>query len=502
VADHQGGGSLGVDETTRMPDLEGLSGVASLAPPEEHEVEVTYLDTADLALAAAGIMLSRRTGGPEPGWHLELPSHDGRHEVRQPPEDDETEVPAGLRDLVQVVVREQGLAPVATLRTRCTVHRLLDASGAVLAEVGDDRLTATADGAAPTRWREWQVRPVEGGRRVVGALTTLLTSAGAEPAAGPSGLARALGDRFPADREAGALHHTRTPASTVVRARLAEQVEVLVRLDPLVRCDAPDAVHAMRVATRRLRSALATFRPLVDRNATEPLREEVRGLGELLGEARDTEVLADLLRDVLDPEVAKVGGQEARDHVLSDLRHRYARARLHAVAAMRSQRYLRLVDALQELAADVPLTVTADRPTDKVLRARVGHDWKRLAERVRALRDAEDPEERGRALHDVRKAAKRARYAAEPLVPAYGKHARRFVRRLEHIQSVLGDHHDLLVARTELPGLARAAAADGVDVYVLGVAYVRLEQRTAAAEAAFEEAWRRASARKNLRWLS
>jgi CHAD domain-containing protein len=117
------------------------------------------------------------------------------------------------------------------------------------------------------------------------------------------------------------------------------------------------------------------------------------------------------------------------------------------------------------------------------------------------MRDAEGPEERGRALHDVRKAAKRARYAAEPLVPAYGKDARRFVRRLEHIQSVLGEHHDLLVARAELPGLARRAAADGVDGYVLGVAQVRLEQRTAASEAAFEQAWRRASAKKNLRWL-
>jgi CHAD domain-containing protein len=188
--------------------------------------------------------------------------------------------------------------------------------------------------------------------------------------------------------------------------------------------------------------------------------------------------------------------------VLSDLHRRFDRAHAHAVAAMRSERYLRLVDALHDLAADAPLTVTAERATDKVLRGRVRHDWERLAERVRAVRDAEDPEDRGRRLHDVRKAAKRARYAAEPLVPAYGKPARRFVRRLEHIQSVLGDHHDLLVARAELPALARAAAADGVDVYVLGVVHVRLEQRTAATEVAFEEAWRRASAKKNLRWLS
>lgn len=484
-----------------MPDLAGLPGVASLAPPEETEVDATYVDTADLALAAGRIALSRRTGGAEPGWLLELPTDDGCHEERQPAEDDPARVPARLRDLVQVVVRDQRLAPVARICTRRTVHPLLDPSGTVLAEVVDDRVTATTtDGNVATRWREWRVRPVEGGRRLLGALAELLGGAGVEPAGGPAELARALGNRFPAGREAPALA-VDTPASAVVRARLAEQVDALVRLDPLVRCDVPDAVHAMRVATRRLRSALATFRPLVDRDATEPLRAEVRELGVLLGEARDTEVLADLLRDVLDPEVAAVGGAEARDHVLSDLRHRYARAHRHAVTALRSERYLQLVDALQDLAADTPLTVTAERRTDKVLRGRVRHDWERLGGRVRALRDAEGPEERGRALHDVRKAAKRARYAAEPLVPAYGKDARRFVRRLEHIQSVLGDHHDLLVARAELPVLARRAAADGVDGYVLGVAHVRLEERTAAAEAAFEQAWRRASAKKNLRWL-
>ena len=494
-----------MDEHAPVPDLAGLPGVASLAPPEETEVDATYVDTADLALAAARIALSRRTGGAEPGWLLELPTNDGSHAERQPVEDDPARVPARLRDLVQVVVRDRRLDPVARICTRRTVHRLLDASGTVLAEVVDDRVTVmNTDGTVATRWREWRVRPVEAGRRLLGALAERLEGTGAEPAGGPAGgpaeLARALGNQIPAAPEAPRLA-VDTPASAVVRARLAEQVDALVRLDPLVRCDAPDAVHAMRVATRRLRSALATFRPLVDRDATEPLRAEVRELGVLLGEARDTEVLAELLRDVLDPEVAAVGGAEARDHVLSDLRRRYARAHRHAVAALRSERYLRLVDALQDLAADAPLTVTAERPTDKVLRGRVRHDWERLADRVQALPDGEGPEERGRAMHDVRKAAKRARYAAEPLVPAYGKDARRFVTRLAQVQSVLGDHHDLVVARAELRGLARRAAADGVDGYVLGVAHVRLEERTAASEAAFEQAWRRASAKRNLRWL-
>ena len=59
------------------------------------------------------------------------------------------------------------------------------------------------------------------------------------------------------------------------------------RLDPAVRLDADDAVHKMRVAVRRLRSTLATYRRLLDRDVTEPLRDELKWLGGVLGAVRD-----------------------------------------------------------------------------------------------------------------------------------------------------------------------------------------------------------------------
>jgi CHAD domain-containing protein len=258
----------------------------------------------------------------------------------------------------------------------------------------------------------------------------------------------------------------------------------------------------MRVATRRLRSALATYRPFLDREVTEPVRDELKELGGVLGEARDAEVLRETIEETLDTSAPDVPSDEARAHVVAGMRLRYERAHARVVTALDSERYLGLVDRLQALAAQPPLTSKADRHTGDVMPGRVRHDWKRLRSGVRAVDDVEDPARRALALHEVRKAAKRARYAVEPLVPAYGKPAKRLVERIKGVQSTLGDHHDFLVARSELPQLAGRAASDGVDVYALGVLHVRLEERAAESEHAFETVWRKATKKKLRSWLT
>ncbi len=91
-----------------------------------------------------------------------------------------------------------------------------------------------------------------------------------------------------------------TTAGDVVAAYIDEQVSVLRRLDPAVRADAADAVHKMRVAVRRLRSTLATYRRLLDRDVTEPIRDELKWLGGVLGAVRDAEVIRRYLLGVVD----------------------------------------------------------------------------------------------------------------------------------------------------------------------------------------------------------
>ena len=87
----------------------------------------------------------------------------------------------------------------------------------------------------------------------------------------------------------------RSPAAEVVLAYLRDQVAAISRYDPLVRRDEPDAVHQMRVASRRARSALQAFGSIIDREATRPLCAELKWLAATLGQARDSEVMRDRL---------------------------------------------------------------------------------------------------------------------------------------------------------------------------------------------------------------
>jgi hypothetical protein len=73
-------------------------------------------------------------------------------------------------------------------------------------------------------------------------------------------------------------------------AYLCEQADAIRATDPRVRQDAPDAVHNMRVACRRMRSTLQSFRSLLDRTRTDGLVPELRWLAGEFGSARDLEV--------------------------------------------------------------------------------------------------------------------------------------------------------------------------------------------------------------------
>ncbi|NUS13893.1 MAG: CHAD domain-containing protein, partial [Streptomyces sp.] len=85
------------------------------------------------------------------------------------------------------------------------------------------------------------------------------------------------------------------PAGRTAVAYVDAQLTALRALDPAVRRGDEDAVHRMRVATRRARSALRSFRRELDRAATDPLGAELKWLAAELGAERDREVLAERL---------------------------------------------------------------------------------------------------------------------------------------------------------------------------------------------------------------
>ena len=480
----------------------GVAGVAAVSQPGEELLDAVYYDTADLRLIRAGVTL-RRTGGEDAGWHLKLPAGaDSGDEIRLPLAAAEPAgrpaagtaprtaartpgkpaggprgqaagaVPQELAALVRARTRGAALVPVVQMRTSRGVRRLLDDSGQTLAEVAAEHVSAgLMDEPAAVSWEEIEVELVTGDRELLTAIDARLREAGARPAATATKLQRALAGQLPAVVTAqGSPLTARSPAGDVVLGYVRQQVLAIVRYDPLVRRDEPDAVHQMRVATRRARSVLRAFGEIIERERTRPLCEELKWLAAELGRARDGEVLqARLTADLAAiPPALVVGPVEARitGHFTTEL----AQAGKAALHALDGQRYLQLLNDLDVLLADPPLTPSAERKAGKALVKPVRRAARRLQRALAAVLVTEDQDA---AIHEARKAAKRARYAAEAALPALGGQARRQAARTKKLQELLGDHHDSVVARTVLRGLADQARAAGEDTFTYGVMHQR-----------------------------
>ncbi|WUH99051.1 CYTH and CHAD domain-containing protein [Spirillospora sp. NBC_00431] len=470
-----------------LPELDGLPGVASVTEPEAHELHAAYFDTADLRLAAHGITLRRRRGGTDSGWHLKMPAGpDSRQELRAPlgrP----LVVPARLAGLVAAYTRGAELRPVATLDTARTVVRLLAGDGTELAEVADDLVTGRAgpDGE-PVRWREIEVELGDGPPDLLKAAGKRLRKVGARKAKSSSKLGRLLGDAVVPSRAAAARTAARSriadatsngkgPVVTtgeVVMAYLAQQVAAILVFDPKARLGEHDAVHRMRVAVRRLRSALRSYRPVLDAERTAPLGPELRWLAGVLGEVRDREVL-------------RMRFAEAPAFVLDDLERQERAAYRRLNVSLKEERYFALLDALDRLVADPPLTRDGEKKARKELPVLVTRAWDRMAKDYASIRTSDDPDV---ARHETRKAAKRARYAAELSVPVLGVAAKRLVKDAKRIQELLGGYQDGVIAMEHLEAAGKRTRVPA-EAFTLGVLYGKEQCEAEAAREWLPTAW-------------
>ncbi|MER8017403.1 CYTH and CHAD domain-containing protein [Streptomyces griseoluteus] len=472
-----------------LPELAGAGGVAHVLDRGVVELDAVYYDTADERLGAASLTLRRRTGGADAGWHLKFPVAPGvRDEIRAPLSDT---LPEEIAALVRARVRGAELVPVVRLRSARDVRHLVGADGALLAEASVDTVDAErlnrAGGTA--RWTEIEVELADGADpAVLDAVEERLAEAGVRPSKAPSKVAEALrrtgGSRArPAGRAAEPV-----TAGDHVLAYLREQREAILARDPGVRRDLPDSVHQMRVATRRLRSAFKSFGPVLDREATAPVAAELKWLARELGAGRDQEVLAERLSDALDalPPGEVTGPVRERLASWATARHGSTRGRLLGV--LDSARYLALLDSLDTLLADPPLRRKAARKPGKVLTRALHKEGDELARLVTAALDLPPGEDRDHALHQARKRAKRARYAAEAAVPALGGPA----RAAKKLTSLLGEHQDSVLARQTLRELAAVAHAAGESAFTYGVLHEREERAARRTERKLPGAWAKA----------
>ena len=464
---------LDVDPGTPLPPLFDQGGVVSVGQPVELVLEATYFDTADLALARGGVTLRRRTGGSDDGWHLKLPSSgDSRTELHGPLGRADGTVPDGILTSVRALVRDRPLVPVVRLSTRRIEHALRDDAGEVLALVCDDQVRAELlpDADEMLEWREWEVELVAGDEPLLDEIEERLRGAGAEPTGAASKLARALAGRLPPPpRKPSAKSLRRGTAAVVVHAHLTEHTARLHRQDGRVRSGEPGSVHKMRIAARRLRTALKTCRQLFHDDATNTLDDELRWLGRVLSDARDAQVLRERLRDLVATQPPELVMGPVGVLIDDELSVAEQAGQEKAVEALDDTRYFRLLDELDAFVRDLPA--------------------KRVRRAVKHVRRVEAGEAHDAALHEARKKAKRLRYAAELAVPVLGKRATKLASSAKEMQRALGEHQDTVMSRAFLREHGARCHADGLNGFTLGRLHAIEEARAEAATMDFEKAW-------------
>lgn len=259
-----------------------------------------------------------------------------------------------------------------------------------------------------------------------------------------------------------------TAPADVLNDRLAALVADVRRTDAMVADGEPEGVHDLRVALRRTRSLLRSFRPLLVegcREEAERLREEARWAGGVLGPVRDAEVMHERLGMLLgdQPVELVLGGVASR---LADRAREDANAGRQRIADLRADaRHVRLLDDLDALGARRPFA-GAD---EAAVRKRLRNEWRRLRRRaVAAEEHATGGQEAEAALHETRKAAKRARYAVEAALPLLGERSARTGALAEAVQDALGAHRDTLLTRELLRELGVLAHLGGDNGFTFG----------------------------------
>ncbi|WP_290059309.1 CYTH and CHAD domain-containing protein [Amycolatopsis solani] len=473
-----------------VPRLIGVAGVVTQDDPVEQILDASYYDTKTFRLAAAGITLRRRVGGHDAGWHLKLPvSADERQEIQLPLGADVRKVPGRLRRLVRAYTLGEKLVPVAHLRTDRFAHRLAAADGRTVATLTDDHVTGEAGGetARLDEWRELELEldpDTEPG--LLEDFDRALAEAGASASPWSSKLRRLVGDRVPAPPRPG----KKPSAGDVVLASLREHVARLRRADVGVRLDVEDSVHQMRVSARKLRSTLRTFGSVLDGKKTAGLAAELQWLGQQLAPARDTEVTEERLRAQLDELPGELVFGPLRQFLTRYFAREAEEGRTRALTALTGKRYFALLRALDALVTDPPLTAKARKPAKAGLRKPLRKAAGKLA-RAEAATHGLTGQELERALHDVRKKAKRARYAADTVKPVAGKKVRKWRRDVKAVQETLGAHQDTVVGREVLHHLAIAGHGEGQNTFTFGVLYGRDAERAERLRKLFEKQWRR-----------
>lgn len=462
-----------VPDDATLPDLGTLGSVS----PERLDILVAdYYDTPELALLAAHTTLRRRTGGDDAGWHLKTPGiGDLRNEIRMPLKRGRR-IPVALREEVASIVGERPLLPVVRIRTERTTTDLYGEDGSTRAEIVSDRVDATVlrdDVTLRESWAEVEVElAVQEPESTFEEIEAVLSEAGIERSTAASKLARILEGVPPRRRP-----DEQDTAIEVAIAAFADHFGRFQALEGAVSTDEPDAVHQARVALRRMRSILQVYRKVFDQGDAARLRDELRWAGEKLGGPRDAEVIREELLGLLDGLEPEELVGPVRERIEAELANRHEREFGKLLLAMGSPRWDSVFAQAAEFIAEAPASSRGRRPAGTTLSRLAGDSVKRAAKRNKAAK--KQPQDLD-GWHEVRKSAKRARYAHEVLAAIGSEGADRKRAKWKKVTSAFGEVQDGVILDEQLAAFEAAARTreEPVDTYELLRARI-VEQRSA-----------------------
>ncbi len=504
---------LSADPGYRLPDLHQL-GLGTVQLPAQ-TLSTSYYDTEDLRLWRRQITLRHRLGeGDQAGtWTLKLQgenAHDAvnRTELSWPGHPGDI-APEAFR-LLRGIVRRHALDRIVVLEA--TRRRILvRTAGSALGEIDDDTVTVTDGGRTGHTFRQIEFEidaDAESAGHDFSAIDKVVAAikeAGANIESEQK-FAKALGI-VPDDRRREAEIGRASTVGALVQWSLRSGFERLLDFDVPLRLEPESpperAIHQARVATRRLRSDLKTFGPVLDPVWVRHTRDELKWMGAMLGAVRDIDVLERRLKSTGAGEAERRGEAELRATLVSQRRN----ASADLAVALRSDRYLNLLDRLDDGTSFprfyvaprsermTPSALGADAPARTALPDLLDPHWRKLRRRVeRAGSRPSDTQ-----LHRIRIGAKQLRYGAELAEPVLGKSARRTAHRAEDLQTILGEHHDAVTAVEWLERVPKGGTT--MASFAAGIATAEARHEQLRTRRQWQKTWKSLKKGTTTKWL-
>lgn len=481
------------------PDLERvrtwLSSQPSHAPltfeqVRDREQVDSYFDAADWRLFQAGFSLRRRRSGEE--YELTLKALGAasagpiaRREISQASADgDIFDGDGPVSNRVRLVVGRRSLQRLFDVRTRRRTFAVRRA-GDQVAVVELDETTVAPTTAVPSTFRRVEVEISAG--IAAGEVQSFVDAMVEACALTPTSASKyEMGLRASGLDPESALVFGPTErdpelgTAAFAFAWLRQQWSAFLRHEPGTRLgEGIEALHQMRVATRRLRAAIRVFAPVLP-EAFIRLRDELQWVGHELGAVRDLDVQIEEL------EARRAAGSWDESSALAPLVAAVDRTRSEErqrlIDLLNSTRYDALVDEFSHLLrtgapATDPTMAGVGAFAPAILRQR----YRRLRRDIRALHALSEPRE----YHAVRIRAKQLRYSLEIFGEFYGATAQRFAVALKAVQDHFGEHQDADVGIDRFRELVRSegSALPPETLVVLGRLMEQYAQRMVALRA-------------------